>query len=272
MTDPTGTSDERVASWDHAPCGLAVARLDGTLVAQNPTLLAWTGRAAGAPGAMPELFTVPSAMFYETHCAPLLRLQGFIAEISLELRRADGDSLPVLLSANTRRDGEHATIHAVLYHAPTRREYERELQTARRRAEESADLLRRQAQELAERSALLIPVRDDLYVMPLIGAIDPVRGRHIVHTLLHLEASAGTHSVLIDLTGVPEIDADAAAILRRAAAGLRLRGVRPIITGVRPRVAATLVAQAIDLGGIDVCGTLQDGIVLASTRRIPGKW
>lgn len=257
------------ADWDHAPCGLVVARVDGSLVAQNRTLLGWTGRAAGAPGRMPELFTVPGALFYETHCAPLLRLQGFVAEISLELRGAGGEPLPVLLSANVRREGEVATIHAALFHAPTRREYERELQVARRRAEEDADLLRRQAHELAERSALLIPVRDDLYVMPLIGAIDPVRGRHIVQTLLHLDAAAGIRWVLIDLTGVPEIGADAAAILRTAAAGLRLRGVRPVLTGLRPRVAATLVAHAIDLAGIEVCGTLQDGIQRASAGERP---
>ena len=128
------------ADWDHAPCGLVVARVDGSLVAQNRTLLGWTGRAAGAPGRMPELFTVPGALFYETHCAPLLRLQGFVAEISLELRGAGGEPLPVLLSANVRREGEVATIHAALFHAPTRREYERELQVARRRAEEDADL------------------------------------------------------------------------------------------------------------------------------------
>lgn len=85
--DRAEANGECGASWDHAPCGLVVARADGTLVALNPTLLGWTGRVTGAPGRMPELFTVPGALFYETHCAPLLRLQGFVAEISLELRR-----------------------------------------------------------------------------------------------------------------------------------------------------------------------------------------
>ncbi len=253
------------ARYDDAPCGLLAAAMDGSLLHANHTLRTWLGVPA-LPARVSDMFTKPGTLFFETHCIPLLRLQNFVSEISLDVRRDAGDPLPVILSARVHREPDAAaTIHAVLLHAPTRREYEQELQRAQQAAQATAEQLRRQAQELAERSALLIPVRHDLRVMPVIGAIDEVRGRHIVKTLLNLDASTGVRTVLIDLTGVPELDAAAAAVLRNAAAGLRLRGVRPVLTGIRSSVAASMAKAAFDLGDIKVCGTLQDGIAWTTT-------
>ena len=45
---------------------------------------------------------------------------------------------------------------------------------------------------------------------------------------------------------------------------MRLRGVRPILTGIRPAVASALVSGGLELERMLVCGTLQDGIALAN--------
>ena len=38
-------------------------------------------------------------MFYETHFAPLLRMQGFFHEVALDFVSKDGTKLPVLVNA-----------------------------------------------------------------------------------------------------------------------------------------------------------------------------
>lgn len=259
-------ADDRAALYEEAPCGLVHASLDGTIVAVNRTLLEWLDCTAEAllGRAFQSLLTAPGALLYETHCGPLLRLRGHVGELSLDVVAASGARLPVLLNAVVRGVGEDTPrLQIALLSAPTRREYERELQQSRRRAEETADLLRTQAELLAEHSAMLLPIQAGLRVMPVLGTIDAARARHMLRALLHLDAAAGVRAVILDLTGVPELDAAGAETLRQAAVGLRLRGVQPIVTGIRPPVADAITASGLRLDGMRICGTLQDGVALA---------
>ena len=50
-----------------------------------------------------DLLTVGGRLYHETHFAPLLRMQGEISGVALELRTADGSRLPVLVTS-TRQD------------------------------------------------------------------------------------------------------------------------------------------------------------------------
>ena len=256
--------------YDEAPCGQLSTLPDGQIVRANRTICAWTGRSLEAllGTRFPKLLSVSGSMLYETHCAPMLRMQGHLGEVALDLLGPDDKPLPVLLWAATKvgDDGTPSLYRFIVGNATTRREYERELQAARQRAEQAAEQLRVQAELLAEHSALLMPIQDDLRVMPVIGEIDATRGRQMLRALLELDANAGVRAVILDLTGVPRIDAEAARVLLRAAAGLRLRGVRPIVTGIRPAVATTLVAEGTDLTTLAISGTLQDGIALANAR------
>ena len=117
---------------------------------------------------------------------------------------------------------------------------------------------------LAERSTPLIPLRDDLLVMPIVGAVDRERGRQIVDALLDLGGRTAVRAAILDLTGVRSVDADGARALLEAAHALRLRGVAPMFTGVGGEVAWTLVDLGVDLRGLATCATLRDGIARAS--------
>ena len=78
-------------------------------------------------------------MFHETHLAPLLRMQGAVREIALDVVRRDGSVLPCLLNAVEVRDetGAPLLVRATLFEATARRRYERELLAAQRLAQES---------------------------------------------------------------------------------------------------------------------------------------
>jgi PAS domain S-box-containing protein len=136
--------------YEHAPCGYLSTMPDGTIVRVNQTLLEWTGRSrdvllAGAK--FQSLLTVGSKIYYETHYAPLLRMQGFANEIALEVIRDDGRILPVMVNSRQKRDASGTPLfnRITLFDSTDRRRYERELLLARRKAEQvakdKADLL-----------------------------------------------------------------------------------------------------------------------------------
>jgi len=116
---------------------------------------------------------------------------------------------------------------------------------------------------LAERSSPLIPITDDILVMPLVGSIDEERRQQILETALAGTRSTAAKVTILDVTGVPALDARAAAALTRTAQALRLLGVLPVISGMRPEVARTLVALDVPLAGIATCGTLQAAVLYA---------
>jgi PAS domain S-box-containing protein len=129
--------------YEHAPCGYLSTLPDGTIVKANETFVEWTGvtrEVLLAGTKFQTLLSVGSRMYYETHYAPLLRMQGFANEIALEITRGDGRLLPVLVNSRQKRD-EHGTPlfnRITLFDSTDRLRYERELLLARRKAEQIA--------------------------------------------------------------------------------------------------------------------------------------
>lgn len=140
--------------------------------------------------------------------------------------------------------------------------------TERKAAQET---IRQQALSLLELSTPLIPISDDVLVMPLIGVVDARRADRMLETLLHGISSRRARAAILDITGVGAVDTLVAAMLVRAARAAQLLGARVLLTGIRADVAQTLVGLGVDLGGIVTCGTLQDGIRVAmqAGRRSP---
>lgn len=129
-----------------APCGIAVADPDSQLIYVNSTLAGWVGRAASDLETSPfsGLLTKPGQMFYETHMAPMVRLQGFVREISCHLDVSVGPPMPVLLSGVARytADGHLDRIDYTIFDARERRSYEEALRSARFEADELAAIVR----------------------------------------------------------------------------------------------------------------------------------
>jgi anti-anti-sigma factor len=119
---------------------------------------------------------------------------------------------------------------------------------------------------LAELSTPLIPITDEIMVMPLIGTMDAERAQQVLETALHGAQARRAGIVIIDITGVRIVDSSVAATLRRAASALRMLGAEVVITGIRWAVAETLVELDLDFAGTVTRGTLQSGIAYARQR------
>lgn len=141
MSDALPTED-LADLYENAPCGYMSLAPGGQIVKVNATLADWLGSPAAQLLNRPihELFSFGGRIAYETHLAPLLRMQGFVHEIALELVHADGGKIPVIANAAERRDAEerHLFTRLTLFKAVDRRTYERSLLEARIKAEAAA--------------------------------------------------------------------------------------------------------------------------------------
>jgi len=156
--NPDDLADSLEELYEDAPSGYLTTRPDGTILRVNATFLAWTGlRREDLVGRrrFDELLTAGGRIYYETHYAPLLRMQGTVREIALEIVCADGGHLPVLVTSTQRQDaaGEPVAVRTVVFNASDRRRYEQELVRARNReraARERLALLARVSKGLSE--------------------------------------------------------------------------------------------------------------------------
>ncbi|MBX9460768.1 MAG: response regulator, partial [Brevundimonas sp.] len=154
--------DDFEGLFEDAPCGYLIADAGGRISRVNRTLLAWLGQEAGAIEGrrFSDLLNIAGKIYYETHFAPLLRMQGFFHEVALDLTRPGRDPLPVLVNASERAGADGAPrIIVTIFNATDRRRYERELLEARRLAEAASaelhqlnlSLEARVAEEVGER-------------------------------------------------------------------------------------------------------------------------
>ena len=129
------------------------------------------------------------------------------------------------------------------------------------------ETIRAQAAALAELSTPLIPISDQVMVMPRVGTVDSRRAQQVVETLLHGIAESKAQVAILDITGVPIVDTQVANALVRAAQAVRLLGAQVVLTGIRPEVAQTLVGLGVDLSNIITHSSLQSGIAFAMQQR-----
>jgi PAS domain S-box-containing protein len=133
--------DEDLADlYEDAPAGYLSTLPDGTIVKVNGTFLRWTGLARGElvqQRRLQDLFSTPGRIYYETHLAPLLAMQGAVNEIAMDVVGTEGRVLPVMLNAAQRKSaqGEPLLLRFTVFNATDRRRYEKELLQARLDAE-----------------------------------------------------------------------------------------------------------------------------------------
>jgi sigma-B regulation protein RsbU (phosphoserine phosphatase) len=119
----------------NAPCGFITMQANGRIERVNKTLLGWMGF---VPDQMigqrfNGFLNMAGRIFFETHIAPLLRMQGFFYEFAIDMISVDGKPVQMIASARERQDaaGKPLFIRVALIKATDRRRYEHELLHAR---------------------------------------------------------------------------------------------------------------------------------------------
>jgi sigma-B regulation protein RsbU (phosphoserine phosphatase) len=147
--------------YENAPCGYLSTLLDGRIAKINTTLLTWLGYTREqlvGKGRFTDLLTVGGRIYHETHLAPLLRMQGEVGGVALEMLASDGARHPVLITTTVKTgpDGQPLLIRTTVFDAHDRRAYERELLRARQDADRERDRIQHLATTLQR--TLLPPI------------------------------------------------------------------------------------------------------------------
>ncbi|MGY1846912.1 MULTISPECIES: SpoIIE family protein phosphatase [unclassified Blastococcus] len=269
--------------YENAPMGYLSALPDGRIVKVNRTFCAWTGRAPDdlLDQRFPDLLSVGGRVFYNTHLVPLLRMQGAVREIAIDVTRIDGTLLPCLLNAVEVRDEDGAPllVRATLFEATARRRYERELLAAQRLAEDSEARSRVVQKVVFDLAAAVTP--ED------VATVIVQRGRGALRAagaaLVLVEGEADDPRELPALRPVRSEGVSLELLRRlREAAGSRLalelaQGLRSIVLDARlradqPELAATMAADGLtDLVIVPVTADSKRLGVLVLARGAPSR-
>lgn len=166
--------------YETAPCGYVSLSPDSHIAKVNRTLADWLGwppeQIVGKP--VHEILGFGGRIAFETHLAPLLRMQGHVYEIALDLLTADGEKIPTIANAAEKRtaDGNHLFTRLTLFKAVDRRTYERSLLEARLKAEAESKA-QREASLLREQFIAVLG-HDLRNPMAAIGAGIGLLGKH----------------------------------------------------------------------------------------------
>src|SRR5437899_7273986 len=126
--------------------------------------------------------------------------------------------------------------------------------------QERERVIRQQQEAIRELSTPVLQVRERLLILPIIGVIDSQRARQLTEQLLRGIRNNRAKVVVVDITGVPEIDSTVANHLVQTVEASRLMGASVIITGLSSEIAQTLVTIGVDLSKMNAVGDLQGGI------------
>jgi rsbT co-antagonist protein RsbR len=126
--------------------------------------------------------------------------------------------------------------------------------------QERERVIRDQQEAIRELSTPVLQVRERLLILPIIGILDGARARQLTEQLLRGIRAHRAKVVVIDITGVPDVDEGVANSLVQTVDASKLMGASVIITGLSSEIAETLVTIGVDLSKMDTVGDLQEGI------------
>lgn len=159
---------DATSEWGHWPCGLVLTDVKGNVLQANDTVCRWLGYLAEELRGMhlTALLTVGSRFFHQTHLSPLLQLQGSVAEVQLQLRHRNGQTIPVLLSVERETDADGKVVDRLAFMTATdRRKYEQELLHARGRAETALEERRAALESLQQKETELRKANQQLMLV-----------------------------------------------------------------------------------------------------------
>ncbi|TWO72768.1 HAMP domain-containing histidine kinase [Caenimonas sedimenti] len=183
--------------YDSAPCGLLLAGARGEILDVNSTLCRWLKcRKEDLVGVarFQDLLTMGGRIFYQTHLAPLVRMQGSVAEVKLELR-CQPAPIPVMVNLAERAWQGERLMHVAVFVAEDRHKYERELLLQRRRAE---DLATQHAQDQTDLAVARAQAEDRaLFAEQMVGIVshdlrNPLSAIHMSAVLMGMGTLSDT--------------------------------------------------------------------------------
>jgi rsbT co-antagonist protein RsbR len=160
--------------------------------------------------------------------------------------RMDGTTVEVELYCHPLMIGDSQAIQTYVYDITEKKEKEK------KQLEMAA--------EINELSAVLVPLLDDMAVLPIVGMIDEEKARMLLEIIPDKVRKQNVNHVIIDFSGVYTLNQLVTDTLFQITSVLALLGVRSIITGLRPEMVMSAINLNIDLSLIPTFATVKDAL------------
>ncbi|MEH7443828.1 STAS domain-containing protein [Bacillus sp. JJ1122] len=125
---------------------------------------------------------------------------------------------------------------------------------------QNSKLMKEVQDEVNILSTPVVPVQENIAVLPLVGKMDHDRATLIMERAVPLVAKQKIQCLIIDFSGIVTIDATIAKHVFDIHNVLRLLGVDSIATGMRPELAQAAVEGGVDFSSIKTFSTVKQAI------------
>ncbi|GIW01504.1 PAS domain-containing protein [Roseiflexus sp.] len=141
-----------------------------------------------------------------------------------------------------------------------------ELEESREQLRATVEEQERLIQAIREMSTPVVPIYDEIIVLPLVGSIDSRRSAQIMEALLSGIQHYAAEIAIIDITGVSVVDTSVANHLIQTTRAASLLGAHCVLVGISAEVAQAMVHLGVDLSTVVTRSNLQAGIEYALDR------
>ncbi len=128
---------------------------------------------------------------------------------------------------------------------------------------ERNSLIERLKEAVKAMSTPIIDVADGVLTLPIVGVVDAERAAEMTERLLRRVSATSARCVIIDITGVDDVDEETASHLLRMVQAAELLGSYVLIVGISPSVAMRLITWNEFTGrnrGFRTYRSLRDGL------------
>ncbi|HSI66098.1 MAG TPA: STAS domain-containing protein [Planococcus sp. (in: firmicutes)] len=120
--------------------------------------------------------------------------------------------------------------------------------------------LEKAKKQIRSLSAPLVPVTRGVAILPIIGEITAERAQNIIEIVMVKCQEQATENLIIDVSGVSQINTVVGEYLLKLVSLLKLVGIVPVITGIQPFMAIKIPHFADNLKGVLIEANLETAL------------
>lgn len=135
------------------------------------------------------------------------------------------------------------------------------IETMLEREKMAHEMNRKNEKIITELSSPVVPIQKGLAILPLIGEFDYERSEHIMNDVIPKIAELKIKNLIIDFSGIANIDAEIASRIFNVNKVLGLIGIKTMLTGIRPDLAINVINAGLDFSKLNTYGTVQQAIL-----------
>ncbi|MDP4162358.1 MAG: PAS domain S-box protein [Bacillota bacterium] len=170
--------------------------------------------------------------------------EGKIGELlETAVYKMDGSLVEVELYCHPVKFGEKKAVQSILRDITSRKEAEKNLKVM-----------------INEISSPIVPVSEGICVLPLVGAMDEDRAKHLLEIIPQKVQKLKLETLILDFSGIYHFDSVVIDFLYKINSIMKLLGIMPICTGIRPELARSAVATCPNINSIHSLADVQQAL------------